>query len=169
MAANDHQSEPEHELLRTTRMEHTRATTKLDIERRLLAEMKLPYTAEHLIDASFAAESSHRTQDAAQGAGDDRALIGAGAFIARGVLGGPAEANELIEELKRSLATKGKHKEPDALVDLWIRAEPWLDDRELVSLWSEFTAKLPGEPERIDRSRGAAAQGTGARTRGEGQ
>ena len=147
----------------------TLATAKLDTERRLLAEMRLPSSAERLIDASFAAESSQRTQDEAQEAAADRLQIGAGAFIAGGdVLGSPAEANEVIEELKRSLATKGKSKDLDDLVNLWIRAEPWLDDREIADLWSDFAAKLPGEPERINRSRGAGAQGEGARAQGEG-
>lgn len=171
MAANNDQIEPKHELLayEGSHVKYGPATAKLDTERRLLAEMRLPYSAERLIDASFAAESSQRTQDEAQEAAD-RLQIGAGAFIAGGdVLGSPAEANEVIEELKRSLATKGKSKEPDDLVNLWIRAEPWLDDRESADLWSDFAAKLPGEPERINRSRGAASQGAGARAQGEGR
>jgi hypothetical protein len=171
MAANNDQIEPKHQSLayEGSDVKYGPATAKLDTERRLLAEMRLPYSAERLIDASFAAESSQRTQDEAQESAD-RLQIGAGAFIAGGdVLGSPAEANEVIEELKRSLATKGKSKEPDDLVNLWIRAEPWLDDREIADLWSDFAAKLPGEPERINRSRGAGAQGEGARAQGEGR
>lgn len=176
MAANNDQIEPKHELLayEGSHVKYGPATAKLDTERRLLAEMRLPYSAERLIDASFAAESSQRessqrTQDEAQEAAD-RLQIGAGAFIAGGdVLGSPAEANEVIEELKRSLATKGKSKEPDDLVNLWIRAEPWLNDREIADLWADFAAKLPGEPERINRSRGADAQGEGAQAQGEGR
>ena len=170
MAANNDQIEPKHELLayEDSHVKYGPATAKLDTERRLLAEMRLPYSAERLIDASFAAESSQRTQDDAQEAAD-RLQIGAGAFIAGGdVLGSPAEANEVIEELKRSCAAKGESKELDDLVNLWIRAEPWLDDREIADLWPDFAAKLPGEPERINRSRGADAQGEGARAQGGG-
>ena len=169
MAANNDQIEPKHESLayEDSHVKYGPATAKLDTERRLLAEMRLPYSAERLIDASFAAESSQRTQDEAQEAADR--LQSAGAFIAGGdVLGSAAEANEVIEELKRSLAAKGESKELDDLVNLWIRAEPWLDDREIADLWSDFATKLPGEPERINRSRGADAQGEGARTHGEG-
>lgn len=169
MATNNEQIEPEHELraYESSHVKYGPATAKLDTERRLLAEMRLPYSAERVIDASFATESSQRTQDVAQEA-SDRLQIGAGAFIAGGdVLGSPVEANELIEELKRSLATKGKSKELDDLVNLWIRAEPWLDHREIADLWSDFAAKLPGEPERIHRSRGADAQGEGSRAQGK--
>lgn len=172
MAANDDQIEPKRESLahQGSHFKNAPATARFDAERRLLAEMNLPYFAERLVDASFSAESSQRTPDDPHESAD-QLQIGVGAFISGAdMLGNPTEANDAIEELKQSLATKGKSKkaaEQEALVNLWIRAEPWLDIRELAELWAQFAAKLPGDPERMNRSRGADAQGEGVRVQGE--
>jgi hypothetical protein len=132
-----------------------------------MTEMKMSLSAERLIDAAFATEGSHRTPDEAEETAD-RLHPGVGAFIGRGdLLGGPDVANEVIEELKRALAAKGNSREPDKLVNLWIRAEPWLDDREITSLWSDFTARLGDDPKQIQQSRGANAQGAGTHPQAE--
>jgi hypothetical protein len=136
---------------------------------RLLAERNMQYSADFLIAASFATEGSQKMEGAPNaveksGGMVDQAEIGKGAFVARDdLLGNPAEVGELIEEFKRALAANGKGQEVNQdLVDLWIRAEPWLDEREIAELWPGFVAQLPGEPEQIRRSRGLDPQGGGS-------
>ena len=137
-------------------------TDKSVVEPRLLAERGLSHSAELLIDASFAAESSEMAVDEAREVADIHE-IGYGAFVTQGdTLATPTEANALIEELQRSLSEKGEGGGLDNdLVDLWIQVEPWLDQEETANLWPKFIAMAPGEAADVRHSRGAHAQGGG--------
>ncbi|WP_426120763.1 hypothetical protein [Kocuria sp. LHG3120] len=132
------------------------------IEPRLLAERGLSHSAELLIDASFAAESSEIVLNEPREVADTQE-VGFGAFLTPGnILATPTEATELIEELRRSLSEKGEGGGlDDDLVDLWIRIEPWLDQDEITDLWPKFIAMAPGEPADLRHSRGAHAQSGG--------
>lgn len=137
-------------------------TDKSIVEPRLLAERGLSHSAELLIDASFAAESSEMVLNGPREVADTQE-VGFGAFlIPGGTLATPTEANGLVVELRRSLSEKSDGGGLDNdLVDLWIQIEPWLNQDEIADLWPKFIAMAPGEPADLQRGRGAHAQGGG--------
>ena len=137
---------------------------KFDIERRLLADMKIPLSAGMLAAASCAREASEATDPLLEA--DEAAsssAIDIGAFIGgRGALGSVTDLDELVEDLRRALAAKTKKNDVlEGLLDNWIRVETWLGAREITELWSAVLAKLDNDPRPIRLSRGETAQGGG--------
>lgn len=145
------------------------ASGKLAQEWTLVAELEVPMTGDLLIGGTFGAESSEKTDDAPPEVERPRDL-GTGSFITAGdVLGGPAEVDDQVNDLRRALEGVASKEQRDLdldLVALWIRVEPWLDDHELAEFSPMFLAALPGGGTPVARSRGAQPQGGGHASEG---
>jgi hypothetical protein len=135
-------------------------TSKLDAELRRLNAMNIARSAELVIEASWATESSEKTEDAES----DQAAMAAGAFIGgRNALANASEIGALVDELRRTFAEPMKTDEAKGrLLQLWTITEPWLLESEIDELRSAILAKLFGERETaISLSRGGQSQGGG--------